>query len=490
MSCASLLAAVPACTVDDGVDDPDDIEDGKDDRGDGKADSITSGSVQAAAIIAMVNDASTDQAELDHDAGLSTRVARNIMAHRDGADRRPGTADDDLYGGLAELDGIPYVGPAVLKALLAHATARGFLTPATWRRIATVPVPFPDRYFYGLGHQVVRGADRVLVSTPDGVWSSKLSGGEVKRVGLAGVNVMFIHVDPADPSRIYAGGVVTTGAADLATFYISSDGGLTFRGASSPKLASTGGYLGFSDFTFVPGKPNHLMANGGSGATVLVSTDRGATWAISRRDVAGDELSYPCHVLALDPGRIVQGCEVPLDEAWVGVRSIAPLDPLDVGPPRKLLANHVPGLPDIGNRRPNLIEPAGTPTSFFVGVEGGLYKYDLATSKGTWWYDEPVDSAFGTYVGALWLDPADAQHVIFGGFDKRSASFSLLETRDGGQHVSRLTPPGELRQFPHVHDIVPTSPGRFDVVLSDMPDAEDPLGAVTYMVYELTTSKR
>ncbi|MBA3455404.1 MAG: hypothetical protein H0T42_20090 [Deltaproteobacteria bacterium] len=469
LGCCTLLSVVPSCATDE---NDGEIEDGEQDHADGKADAIGSGSVQAAAILAMVNDPAIDEAALDVDARLSTRVARNIITNRP-------------YGSLRDLDDVPYVGPATLAALLRFSIAEGYLKPAMWRRIGSVPAGFRDRYSYGLGHQVVSSGMRVLVGTPDGVWSAARSTGVFKRVGLPGITVMFIHVDPADPNRIYAGGTVTTGDPMLATFYISSDGGLTFRPASSPSSADAGGHLGFADFTFVPGKPDHMIANS-SGMMLMVSTDRGATWALSRRDTTIDTFSYPCHVLALDPGRIVQRCEVPLDDAWVGTRSIDPNDPLDLREPRKVLANGVPGLPDLGNRRPNMIELAATRTSFFVGVEGGLYEYDLASSTGRWWYDEPPDAATGTYVGSVWLDPANAQHAVFGGFDKRNGSLSVLETHDRGAHVARLMPPTTaIRHLPVVHDIRRNANGRFDVVVSDMP-SEDPLDAATYSVYELT----
>ncbi|MCA9618827.1 MAG: hypothetical protein KC731_07395 [Myxococcales bacterium] len=63
--------------------------------------------------------------ELDVDAGLDKRAAENIVAHRDGADGVPSTSDDDRFDDIAELDAVPYVGPAALAALLAYAKAQG-----------------------------------------------------------------------------------------------------------------------------------------------------------------------------------------------------------------------------------------------------------------------------------------------------------------------------------------------------------------------------
>jgi hypothetical protein len=76
-------------------------------------------------VLALVNTASL--AVLDVDAGLDARAARNIVGHRDGADATFGTDDDDRFGDLVELDGVPYVGPAALDGLLAHAYDLGLV---------------------------------------------------------------------------------------------------------------------------------------------------------------------------------------------------------------------------------------------------------------------------------------------------------------------------------------------------------------------------
>lgn len=84
----------------------------------GLVDEPSAGS-DAALILGVANSASFEV--LDDDVGLDKRAAENIVAYRDGADATPGTADDDLFETLAELDAIPYVGPAALEALLSYA---------------------------------------------------------------------------------------------------------------------------------------------------------------------------------------------------------------------------------------------------------------------------------------------------------------------------------------------------------------------------------
>ncbi|MCP4447049.1 MAG: hypothetical protein GY811_17130 [Myxococcales bacterium] len=121
---ATTLAAVLALgTLGCGADEPADGEfdvfpSGKTDGG------IDADSPEAKAILALVNDFTVDFEELDDTARLNARAARNIIAHRDGAD---GTEDDDVFDNLKELDDVPYVGKRALEALLEYAIAKGLL---------------------------------------------------------------------------------------------------------------------------------------------------------------------------------------------------------------------------------------------------------------------------------------------------------------------------------------------------------------------------
>lgn len=118
LSVTSLIAlAVPACTGVDGGG----IEDEENATAGGKADSIVEGSNESRAILAFLNDGETEIAQLDNDAGLTTRVATNLVNHRKGPDRRDGTSDDDFFDSIAEVDAVPYVGSTAMSAILEHA---------------------------------------------------------------------------------------------------------------------------------------------------------------------------------------------------------------------------------------------------------------------------------------------------------------------------------------------------------------------------------
>jgi hypothetical protein len=94
--------------------------DGRDDAflAGGKADGPVASAEETAAVLALVNTASL--AELDEGVPLDVRAAEHIVAHRDGPDAALGTADDDPFDDLAELDAVPWVGPAAFAALVEY----------------------------------------------------------------------------------------------------------------------------------------------------------------------------------------------------------------------------------------------------------------------------------------------------------------------------------------------------------------------------------
>ncbi|MBP9087084.1 MAG: DUF1669 domain-containing protein [Kofleriaceae bacterium] len=120
-----------------------DVEDGENDSfaSDGKADGITEGSREAMAVLALVNGPTLTAVELKNDAGVTIRVANNIMKKRNGADAQTGTADDDNFETLLELDKVPYVGPAAFNTLLAYAKAKGLFTDAGKIEVVFSPQP-------------------------------------------------------------------------------------------------------------------------------------------------------------------------------------------------------------------------------------------------------------------------------------------------------------------------------------------------------------
>ncbi len=98
---------------------PDDLEEALDPEeegvfADGKLDNYGFGSCQTQAMLSFLNAEGTS---VDALRGLkvSKSAATNIVAHRDGPDGEAGTADDDPFDDLVELDKVKYVGLAVMK---------------------------------------------------------------------------------------------------------------------------------------------------------------------------------------------------------------------------------------------------------------------------------------------------------------------------------------------------------------------------------------
>jgi hypothetical protein len=61
--------------------------------------------------------------------GLTRTAAKNITTHRAGSDGKEGTADDNIFDNLPEVDAVPYVGPVSLSKLVALAKKNGSPAP-------------------------------------------------------------------------------------------------------------------------------------------------------------------------------------------------------------------------------------------------------------------------------------------------------------------------------------------------------------------------
>ena len=111
-----LWLAIAATACDGASDEP---GDGRDDAiaAGGKADALDGATpAEVDAVLELAN--SADFVTLDDDIRLDVRAAEHIVAHRDGPDETPGTADDDLFDDLAEFDAVPWVGSRAFGKLL------------------------------------------------------------------------------------------------------------------------------------------------------------------------------------------------------------------------------------------------------------------------------------------------------------------------------------------------------------------------------------
>ena len=114
-----ILLVLAACSS-NAQQAPDIVDDGSQMR-------IAEGSVEAFGVLGLLNDRSTTQALLDDAVGLDVRAARSLTAHRNGPDGAFGTADDNTFDTIAEVDDQYYVGDSALSDLLSYAASEGWI---------------------------------------------------------------------------------------------------------------------------------------------------------------------------------------------------------------------------------------------------------------------------------------------------------------------------------------------------------------------------
>lgn len=151
-----LFLAVPLILL--GCVDAEESPDGIDDRGvSGKADGSQLSDCETTQILALLNGGiSADELAR---AGVHTRAANGLAAHRDGADAAFGTEDDDLFDTIDEVDEVDYVGPVAFEQLAAAVAERCAADPYADARDVTKPLvmfapntPAPASYDYPEGN--------------------------------------------------------------------------------------------------------------------------------------------------------------------------------------------------------------------------------------------------------------------------------------------------------------------------------------------------
>jgi hypothetical protein len=203
-----------ACTADpDGAEDPRDapfLIEGKADTG-----SVTEESPEAAAILELANTATFEVLATPSEVGLSERAADNIIAYRIGDDGLAGTADDNPFDTLAELDLVPFIGPVAFDHLVAYVRAH---TPAPVCDITDLDRyvnELPASYIAAMPATVcvpqttmLQGAIRVAVCSDQ----TCDDGTEGCQVTLAYDDVALIDGDP-ETLRATLGATITTTAS-------------------------------------------------------------------------------------------------------------------------------------------------------------------------------------------------------------------------------------------------------------------------------------
>lgn len=192
-------------------------EDGRDDSftADGKLDGFQCTPAEAAAILHVVNTSSLST--LTNDVQLSTKAADNIVAYRLGDDETAGTADDETFGSLAELDAVPYVGPAAFQKLLdyvhdAELVGSGPAPAGQWS-ITTIANGSEANFaltsdgdpvvVFNDGAWRVKLADGTIVAMPDDTSSSYGRSPEVAVDETGVVHIMYRQASPSNTPTVF-----------------------------------------------------------------------------------------------------------------------------------------------------------------------------------------------------------------------------------------------------------------------------------------------
>ena len=326
---------------------------------------------------------------------------------------------------------------------------------------------------------VVAGT-QLLLGTGDGVWRRALSGAEAwERAGLEGLAIHAMTAT-ADGERIVAAGLDPNDER-AATAWYSTDNGITWIAASVWPRGEAGGPFEGVSFPFytLEADPteNDVVYGGLSADTVAVTIDGGATWIMS------DGATEPSFGDACVPYRsaaipvLLQGCELPLDTAWVGARRVIEQDRFTLPDFRFLYG--FPNIEELENRRINSIAGVRARADrVLVGVEGGLL--ELTTESGSWtdrddiaanWIMRVEDSTLPyAYIRGIATLDDDGQHLLFGGtVNGLNETLSLFEVEGGTLH--QLSAPVSLHD-PRVEQVWRLDDSDLLLVISEVDPAD------------------
>lgn len=196
---SSALLTVAACAAD-----------GTDDVESGESDLTTE---ESRVVLALVNDPAVTADELIREAGTPATATRAIVARRDGEDGRAGTADDDRFDSIRELDDVPGVGPATIKKLFDYAKRKGLAGGATG---VTFSPSAPETSHLT---KIVGEIERAQASIDIAIYSysdAKITAALASAVGR-GVKVRIVYEDAGEHQRADAAARASTTSMKLET---------------------------------------------------------------------------------------------------------------------------------------------------------------------------------------------------------------------------------------------------------------------------------
>ena len=293
--------------------------------------------------------------------------------------------------------------------------------------------------------------NHVFVATSDGLWKNDLTTKKWSRAGLSGKKITAIYKHPTIAGKFFAG-VKSDNTPTLKTLYISDDAGITWNAGNNLIFDDINKrYEDYECFAVRPDHPNQIYANLGGGTSMAVSTDGGVNWVRSNKETAS-VFGYACDIAFLpkNPDVIYQGAESPLDNAWLGKYDINSSDPTALNNFQKIVDMSV-----WDNRRPKELQiNLFTGNDIYVGQEGALSKVSGSTNKFI--FKSDGKNFPYSYIYAIWVDPTNTQHLLFGGVQNGGDDMNLYETFDEGKTIKRFT---DKMGFisPNIREIVNTN---------------------------------
>lgn len=174
----------------------------------GKADDLF-GACEVREMVAWLNDPAVSVEQLQQ-RGVHPRAARNLIAHRNGADGLSDTADDDYFDDAAEVDGVEYVGRVAFEKLTAAVAHRCEYRPQA--QVLFSPQAYNDSHLARVV-ELIDGASRsidiAMYSYGDTAIRDALA-----RAVARGVSVRFIY-DGAGADRKSPAGTTSAKLEEL-----------------------------------------------------------------------------------------------------------------------------------------------------------------------------------------------------------------------------------------------------------------------------------
>ena len=278
----------------------------------------------------------------------------------------------------------------------------------------------------------------LLVATEAGVFRRPLDGsGAWSTSGMGGLVVTSLARDP-DTGDVFAGIEAPVGEElEQPSLWVSADGGRTWTEDADGLVNE----FESTEERTVWAKVVQIMPTGDG--VLYVS---GPAGSIARREGDGpfvfvegssDSWGYDC-VATVQAGALYHGCELPLDVAWV---DRYPIEEGGLGDVQHLIVH-----PDIDNRKPNVLY--GSPDHedlVYVGAEGALFVVSSAGERRDIYRAADELDSWYSYMRAVWVNPDDRAHVVFGGRrNSENTRLQLYETCDEGRTVVMLDPPPYL----------------------------------------------